>query len=186
MNNYRNYIIIGLLAVIALLALLYLPKKDASQTNNNNDQDGQTVTVTDFMSCAEAGYPVAESFPAQCRTPDGQVYVEDINESPEVVITSPTRGQLVTSPMTVSGKAKGNWFFEANLPITLKDETGKVLVQKGAQAEGDWMTPDYVNFSMVLEFAPPTTQYGVLLIEKDNPSGLPQNDSSFAIPVKFR
>lgn len=33
--------------------------------------------ITNFEECADAGYPVAESFPRQCRTPDGKVYVEE-------------------------------------------------------------------------------------------------------------
>jgi hypothetical protein len=88
--------------------------------------------------------------------------------------------------LTVTGKAKGNWYFEANLPVTLKDSNGKVLAQVGAQAQGEWMTEDYVNFTAVLNFPTPTTEFGVLLIEKDNPSGLPENDASYAIPVRFR
>jgi hypothetical protein len=138
------------------------------------------------MTCSESGFPVMESSPRQCRTPDGRLFVEDVSENAEVVISTPMRGQVVTSPLTVSGKAKGNWFFEANIPVTLKDSNGKTLVQKGAQAQGDWMTTDYVNFTIVLEFEQPTTEEGYLLIEKDNPSGLPENDSSFAIPVRFR
>lgn len=33
--------------------------------------------VTNFEECAEAGYPVMESYPRQCRTPDGKNFTED-------------------------------------------------------------------------------------------------------------
>ena len=124
-------------------------------------------------------------------TPEGQ-------ENPEVIIDTPTWGQLVTSPMQVSGKARGTWYFEANLPARLEDQDGKILAQKGFQAKGDpepptssgygagWMTEEYVPFEDVLEFTQPETEFGRLIIEKDNPSGLPEHDASFAIPVKFR
>jgi hypothetical protein len=183
-NNLKNAIIVILLAVVAGLVLYLLPK--TRDNSNNADDDAKQAAVHDFLTCSESGYPVMESYPAQCRTPDGRTFVEDISENAEVVISTPMTGQVVSSPLTVSGKAKGNWFFEANLPVTLKDEKGKILAQKGAQAQGDWMTTEYVNFTVVLEFQQPDTQYGVLLIEKDNPSGLPENDASYAIPVRFR
>jgi len=34
--------------------------------------------ITDFTGCADAGYPVMESYPRQCRTPDGTLFVERI------------------------------------------------------------------------------------------------------------
>lgn len=176
-SENKNYIIFGLIGVIAILLLVLIPKKD-EQVNPE---------VKDFHTCADAGYPIMESFPAQCRTPDGRTFVEDINENAEVVVTSPERGALVSSPLTVTGKAKGNWFFEDNMPVTLKDTNGKVLAQKGARSvDGNWMTADYVNFTVTLEFANPETEFGVIIIEKDNPSGLPENGASYAIPVKLK
>jgi hypothetical protein len=34
--------------------------------------------IQDFESCAAAGYAVMESFPRQCRTPDGRMFVEGV------------------------------------------------------------------------------------------------------------
>lgn len=190
MNNYKNYIIVGLLVVITILVLVFMPKRHENPNLNMGPGDGNsdvTVEVNDFLSCAEAGYPIMESYPRQCRDEStGKTYVEDISEDAEVVIETPTRGQLVNSPLTVKGKAKGNWFFEANIPVTLKDQNGKILAQKGAQAEGNWMTTEYVNFTVVLEFAEPTTEFGVLLIQKDNPSGMPENDNDYPVSIKFK
>jgi hypothetical protein len=36
--------------------------------------------ISSFEECAAAGYPIMESFPRQCRTSDGQYFVEEINE----------------------------------------------------------------------------------------------------------
>ena len=47
----------------------------------------------------------------------------------------------------INGSAKGNWFFEASLPITIEDEQGNVLETFTAQAQEDWMTKDYVEFN---------------------------------------
>jgi len=39
-------------------------------------------TITNFEECAREGYPVGESYPRQCWTPDGKHFVEDITENP--------------------------------------------------------------------------------------------------------
>ena len=38
--------------------------------------------ITNFEECAAAGYPVMESYPEQCRTPDGRLFVRDISNDP--------------------------------------------------------------------------------------------------------
>ncbi|MGE5392478.1 MAG: Gmad2 immunoglobulin-like domain-containing protein [Candidatus Saccharibacteria bacterium] len=180
MNN--KYIRILILLIVAAAIIYFVPQKAKSPTNSNNSKPAE---ITDFRTCADAGFPVLETMPAQCAAPDGRVFVDDTQES-EVVVDSPTFGATVSSPLRISGRARGSWFFEASLPATLKDENGKVLAQSPMRAQGDWMTGDFVNFSGSLEFEQPATEYGVLIIEKDNPSGLPQNDAAFVVPVKFR
>jgi spore germination protein GerM len=54
-----------------------------------------------------------------------------------------------------------------------------------AQAQGDWMTTNFVPFSSTLTFSTPTTPTGILVLQKDNPSGLPENDAEIRIPVRF-
>lgn len=163
--------------MILIVVLYFALKKDKALDYSN---------ITDYHACQEAGYPISASFPPECTLPDGRSFVEDVRETKEVELETPSYGGMVNSPLTVKGKAKGNWFFEANLPVTLKDQNGKVLAKQGAHAEGDWMTEDFVDFSVTLTFDKPDTQYGVLLIEKDNPSGLPENDGAYAIPVTFK
>ena len=36
------------------------------------------VEVQSFDDCVKAGYPVLESYPRQCKTPDGKTFTEDI------------------------------------------------------------------------------------------------------------
>ncbi|MCE9644082.1 hypothetical protein K8Q93_02500 [Candidatus Parcubacteria bacterium] len=37
-------------------------------------KDGATKEITTFEECAAAGYPIMESYPEQCRTPDGKTF----------------------------------------------------------------------------------------------------------------
>ncbi len=103
----------------------------------------------------------------------------------EVSVISPLPGDLVTSPLVVTGRARGGWFFEASLPVSLIAEDGSVIVNHYGQAESDWMTADFVPFRSELIFATEATS-GYLVIAKDNPSGLPEHDGKVMIPVKFK
>ncbi len=100
-------------------------------------------------------------------------------------LTEPSTGDTVTSPLTVSGTARGTWYFEASFPVSLLDANGKELVSVPAQAQDDWMTTEFVPFSVTLTFTKPTTTTGILILRKDNPSGLPEKEDFIQIPVKF-
>jgi glucose/arabinose dehydrogenase len=95
----------------------------------------------------------------------------------------------VKSPLVVSGEARGFWFFEASFPIRLYDANGKELAVGIAQANppagGDWMTTEYVPFRAELVFTKPASTQGTLVLQKDNPSGLPEHDASITLPIKF-
>src|SRR3989344_9169630 len=105
-------------------------------------QQRQVSAISTFEECADAGFPVMESYPRQCRTPDGKNFVEEILVGiPDlIVIDAPKAGETVTSPIRISGRARGNWYFEASFPVTLQVSDGTVLVQAPVQAQGEWMT----------------------------------------------
>lgn len=102
-------------------------------------------------------------------------------------VDTPLPGAVVSSPLVVRGEARGGWYFEASFPLELRDADGAVLAQGYAQAQGEWMTKEYVPFeSIPLTFpAQPKGSVGTLVVHNDNPSGLPENDRSLSIPVKF-
>ncbi len=102
-----------------------------------------------------------------------------------VYVEGPLSGAKVSSPLTVTGRARANWYFEASFPVELLDGNGNQILITPAQAQGDWMTEDYVPFSVVLNFPTPATATGTLILHKDNPSGEPQNDDFVSIPVTF-
>jgi hypothetical protein len=102
-----------------------------------------------------------------------------------IVVDSPLPGATITSPLTVSGKARGGWYFEASFPVRLLDANGTVLAELPATAEGEWMTSEYVPFSATFSYQTPTTPTGTLVFHNDNPSGLPENDRQLDVPVVF-
>lgn len=102
-----------------------------------------------------------------------------------IEVFTPNSNETVKSPIKIEGRARGLWFFEGSFPIKLLDGNGKEIVTVVAQAQGDWMTENFVNFKATVEFGKPQTEKGVIVFEKDNPSGLPQNADKFRVPVVF-
>ncbi|OGE84298.1 MAG: hypothetical protein A2846_02045 [Candidatus Doudnabacteria bacterium RIFCSPHIGHO2_01_FULL_49_9] len=105
--------------------------------------------------------------------------------NPLISVSSPLPNAQVSSPMAVTGQARGNWYFEASFPVKLYDANNTLLATDIATALSDWMTTDFVAFTATLNFPTPSTATGTLVLEKDNPSGEPQNDDSISIPVNF-
>jgi len=100
-------------------------------------------------------------------------------------VFTPQVNEKISSPLLITGEARGFWFFEATFPVKLLDDKGNIIAQHYAQAKGDWMTEDFVPFESELVFEAPTTQKGWLVLEKDNPSSLSENADELRIPIIF-
>ena len=111
-------------------------------------------------------------------------------KSDSIVLTSHAPGSVITSPLTISGRARGNWYFEASFPAILTDWDGRIIAQGPMSAKGEWMTTSFVPFEGTLEFVKPIAgdgygERGFLILKKDNPSGLPEHDDAIEIPLYF-
>lgn len=103
-----------------------------------------------------------------------------------IVVTTPLPQAKVSSPLTVSGEARGNWYFEASAPYLLKDASGAVIAQGHIDAQGDWMTTNFVPFTATLTFpSQPAGSSGTLILKNDNPSGDPSKQKELDISVQF-
>lgn len=128
----------------------------------------------------------ATSTPPVPETPTSTVMTGNAEAKKDlIVVTNVTSSQKIKNKFVVKGKARGNWYFEASFPYELRDGNNVVLAQGAAQAQGNWMTTNFVPFSFTLTFTTPTTTTGTLILKKDNPSGLPANDDQLVIPVTF-
>lgn len=149
------------------------------------------VSILSFEDCLRAGYPIMESYPRQCKTPDGRTYAEEIvveatyvNASAEsITIENPFPGAVTGKSITVMGKARGMWYFEASFPIELRDKNGKVIATGIAQAQGEWMTTEFVAYKAQLTAPDSYIGPATLVLKKDNPSGLPDKDASMTVPI---
>lgn len=92
----------------------------------------------------------------------------------------------ITSPYTITGIARGQWYFEASFPLELVDANGVQIARTIGTAEGDWMTTEFVPFTATFLFSTSTTKTGKIILRKDNPSGESSRDNSLTIPIIFK
>lgn len=150
------------------------------------DERVSNAPSVDFQSCLQAGNPIMESYPRRC-TSGGETFVEDLGtilEKDQLIrVIEPRPNSVVSSPLSVLGTARGTWFFEGSFPVILEAEDGTVLASGVATALSEWMTEDFVPFKTTFTFDAGAGGHAKLILKKDNPSGLPQNDDSLSFPV---
>ena len=176
--------------VVAVLAAL------AGQFVFNNESELAACTM-DAMMCPD-GTAVGRTGP-NCEfvcpaapTIDADVQSHIDSKANLIKLTSPVPNGVAGSPLSISGQARGGWFFEASFPVSLTNWDGLIIAEGVAQASGDWMTEEFVPFTATLEFVSPYPagaedfmKRGSLILKKDNPSGMPENDDALEIPIRF-
>jgi len=114
-------------------------------------------------------------------------YMSEASSSNMIRVANPPQNTVISSPVVVTGTARGSWFFEGSFPVILTDSSGRILAQGPAKAVSNWQTTDFVPFTLTLPFPRQiTSTRGMLILKKDNPSGLPQNDAAVEMQVMFQ
>lgn len=108
-----------------------------------------------------------------------------VDKSDWLVVEQPVAASLITSPVVISGQARGMWFFEGSFPVFLTDANNQIIAQGIATSTQDWMTKEFIPFTATLYFERPLTETGNIILKKDNPSGLPEYDDQLIWPIKF-
>lgn len=120
-----------------------------------------------------------------------------VNQYSDLIhITYPKSGDIIssTSSITITGEARGSWYFEASFPIVVVDWDGRIIGTGHGQAKGDWMTDEFVPFEGVVTFIVPVindsnrvyASRGAVILKNDNPSGDPARDKAVEIPIIFK
>ncbi len=63
----------GIIAFIIVIAVAYM---------YFGNSERNVSTITNFQECTDAGYPIMESYPEQCATPDGRTFINDASRIP--------------------------------------------------------------------------------------------------------
>ena len=188
-------IAVGVLVILGgLITGVFLVCEKSGCFGSLSQAQKQKIEAADtFEHCAALGFPITESTPPQCRAGD-KLFSETIvvtstitgnvvNET--IRVTTPLANAAIQSPVMITGDARGSWYFEGSFPIRVLDANGNQLARTTARAKSNWMTIEFVPFEATLTFDTPPTQTGTLVLEKDNPSGLPGNADAIFIPIRF-
>ena len=118
----------------------------------------------------------------------GPTRINELDKSNLIRLNNPRPNQVIQSPLTIKGEARGMWFFEASFPVVLTNWDGLIIAEGIATAQGEWMTTEFVPFVATLKFVVDKNAYsnrGFLILRKDNPSGRPEHDDALEIPIMF-
>ncbi len=69
LKTFGLLVLAGILVLLGMWIYSVAPKMQASLP---------APVITNFAECAQAGNPVMESYPRQCRSADGRLFVEDV------------------------------------------------------------------------------------------------------------
>lgn len=161
---------------------------DYAATTREIDGMGGTSIVTEINInpnevYAISAYPASTTF---IETYQQILDYIDINAGPPTTIDSPKIASPVTSPLTISGTAPGNWMTEGQMHIELTNTNGNLIAETTATSSQSWMTTEPIPFSATLNFTSPSSNLGILYFHQGNPSGIPSNTTVFTWPVSFR
>lgn len=123
------------------------------------------------------GYPSAAQPTSPCLTGIG----------PGLTIISPKAESKIKSPLVVKGYVNGDGWtgFEATAGVVrILDKKGEPLASAPLVIKSEWTkVPAY--FEATLDFINSENGDGQLLFSNENPSGLPEKDKTFILPIKF-
>jgi hypothetical protein len=201
MSNRILFSIIGFAVVVGIIAVgaSYLtPRVEAPSTAAPIVENPEMVACTmDAMQCPDGSYigrtgPNCEFVcpPLPLVPTDVQAQIDMMSD--RIIVDTPVSLRIIESPLTLTGQAVGNWYFEASAPVSLVNWDGLIIAEGFVTAQGDWMTTEFVPFTGELTFESPYKEgdpdfmkQGKLIFQNDNPSGLPEKQYALEIPVRF-
>lgn len=75
------------------------------------------VEISSFEECAQAGYPIMETYPEQCRTSDGKTFVKEIIDPIVPVVPIPEEVTETHKETVVTSGVKGNVVLGPTCPV---------------------------------------------------------------------
>ncbi len=176
MKNSAKYIIIGLTTILIIIAMRFFL---------GGLEDAWVCEKGVWVRRGNPNAPVPTT-PCAIQAGGGDEIKGEItykNATKDLIeVALPFPGAVTGKEFSVIGKARGYWFFEASFPIQVFDKDGKLLATAIAQAQDEWMTTEFVPFRADVKVPQSYIGPATLVLNKDNPSGLPENEASISFP----
>lgn len=180
MNKKQLYSLIGIIAIllIALPVAFVLGRKSNEDDQDSNNQNQEDDTTSDNY-----------------LEPQEELKVDENDfKSEKVIVESLKANDVISKETEIKGQALKTWFFEGDFPVFLKNQTNETLASGYAKIDTSKFNVsefyeyegDYVPFEVEWqEFDIKNNEVGMILFEKDNPSGKAENYDSYEFPVRF-
>jgi hypothetical protein len=102
------------------------------------------------------------------------------------ILSNPTAGEKVVSPLTITGTAPAAWMYQGTFPVKIIDSQSNLVAQGTAKetVKGSWKTEDPVNFSVTLPFST-TDSSGFLVLTANSSVSGTLSPQSIQVPINF-
>lgn len=148
---YFVFLIVVIVAGVGLAAIMSTFEKSSSPSR----------VPMNFAECAAAGHPVMESYPRQCRTSDGRLFVEEIEIPVVPPASTSTSASTSTTPVPTSAPSSGSGKESA---------TGECFVG-GCSSQICSGSPDAVDMVTTCEFRAEYACYRLTKCERQSETG---------------
>lgn len=192
MKNAQTVPII-IIAVIVVAGVLYflsgssptpsvIEEAQMEESGKDTDTSSAPSTKVSQPKTTTPTAPAAPTTPAPTSEPTPQITYQNTSEQ-DIFVVLPKPGQKVTPSITVSGAARGDWFYRGVFWAEVVAPNGDVLVRNEIPSKGNANTTGMLQFS---SFVLVTSNYrgpATVVLINDNPVGHPIPDRSVSIPV---
>lgn len=176
-TNTLNTIIIIILVIILGFLVWYLLSDNQEEFQDTLDGDNAENIIVDENNMDD------DTNENDNNSNKNQSTIDFDNDAGLSVINIQANDTL-SSPISIEGEATGPWYFEGDFGVKLIDrESNDLISQSYVSALGDWMTEEAVEFNGSLDFDISQDTEALLVFESANPSGLPENQMTYTIPV---
>lgn len=114
-----------IMSVLLLIVVLIVVVSYSMQPTKNNDKCTSTGSlVTEDCETINGSSSVSNSSTSSISSSSSSI---SLDPNADAQIFAPTPNATVSSTFTIRGRARGKWFFEANLPMRVLDENNQEL-----------------------------------------------------------
>lgn len=129
----------GIATSIILILFLIVGIAAASGYFIFSQNQQKIKAVNSFDDCQKAGYPVGESYPAQCWTPDGKRFVQELSDEEKKKLVPPNQIN------SFEDCQKAGYPVTKSYPSTCSTPEGKRFLQELSEEEKEGLKPPKDN-----------------------------------------
>lgn len=196
-NKNWRWFLLALIPVAAIFVRVLLPTGTWECYNGDWVKRGRPGTAQPTTPCRPvtsslgeliaSAESVLENFNSETVTAEASKFAASEKEATAIILQTPKAGDLISSPLTVTGLAPADWFYQGELLITLEDSERQVIAKHfGSKQPGNTTVPNYNSFSAWIDFETDAS-IGYLVVYKNNLSAtaVETGDQSQRWPIIF-